>query len=32
MTGLYIVIGILVFVVPAVFIIGDDMMWPRKKK
>jgi hypothetical protein len=30
MTALYVIFGILVFVVPAVCILGDDRMWPRK--
>jgi hypothetical protein len=32
MTAWYVIFGILVFVIPAVFIIGDDRMWERKKK
>jgi hypothetical protein len=31
MTAFYIILGIIVFVIPAVCILGDDRMWDRKK-
>jgi hypothetical protein len=31
MTALYIILGIIVFVIPAVCILGDDRMWDRKE-
>jgi len=30
-TALYIIFGIIVYVIPAVCILGDDAMWDRKK-
>ncbi len=29
---LYVIFGIIVFVIPAVCILGDDAYWPRKEK
>ncbi len=29
--ALYIIFGIIVFVIPALCILGDDAMWERKK-
>jgi hypothetical protein len=31
MTALYVIIGLIVFVIPAACILGDDRMWDRKK-
>lgn len=31
MTGLEIILIIMTFVIPAVFILADDRMWERKK-
>ncbi len=31
MTALYFILGIIVFVIPTVCILGDDRMWDRKK-
>ncbi len=32
MDALVIIFSVLAFVIPALFIIGDDAMWERKKK
>jgi hypothetical protein len=31
MTALYVIFGVIVFVIPTLCILGDDRMWDRRK-